>query len=282
MWSSRPRKPEENIYTLLLVVNEEKPLSPIVNISVPYPFCHKVQRVVVVSKPSRTVTSILRCCQCCVAGQRKKGFLTAQLRPLQPWLPSQQAQSSLPSAATTKSSSNQFKTNLMTRLCERQFQFIHLCPFPPTQADKPTPSMSESSCKRPSCCCIVMTVVAVIIIAISAPIASQLLSGDTTITPGDNAPGSIMDLHKSMIDCMSLLSFSSTSGAEESVPTWLLIATICGAATISIFGYMYHKKIRLPRRRTRREEQRLESARNERNQAFLEKMMRDGSNPSPI
>ena len=99
-----------------------------------------------------------------------------------------------------------------------------------------------------------MTVVAVIIVAISAPIASQLLSGDTTIPPG----------------------------AEESVPTWLLIATICGAATIGIFGYMYHKKIRLPRRRTRREEQRLERARNERNQAFLEKMMRDGSNPSPI
>ena len=92
-----------------------------------------------------------------------------------------------------------------------------------------------------------------------------------------------MDLHKSIIDKMSLLSFSQeTSGAEGSVPTWLLTAIICGAATVGILAYIYHKKIRLPRRRSRREEQRLERARNERNQAFLEKMMREGSNPSPI
>ena len=72
---TRPRKPEENIYILLLVVNEEIiPLNPVevVNISVPYPFCHYIQRVVVVSQPSRTVTPILRCCQCCVAGQMSK------------------------------------------------------------------------------------------------------------------------------------------------------------------------------------------------------------------
>ena len=72
---TRPRKPEENIYILLLVMNEGKiPLNlvEVVNISVPYPFCHKIQRVVVVSKPSRTVTPILRCCQCCVAGQMSK------------------------------------------------------------------------------------------------------------------------------------------------------------------------------------------------------------------
>ena len=72
---TRPRKPEENIYTLFLVVNDEIiPLNPveIVNISVPYPFCHYIQRVVVVSQPSRIVTPILRCCQRCVAWQMSK------------------------------------------------------------------------------------------------------------------------------------------------------------------------------------------------------------------
>ena len=54
-----------------------------------------------------------------------------------------------------------------------------------------------------------------------------------------------MDLHKSMIDKMSLLSFSQeTSGAEGSTPTWLLTAIICGAATVGILAYLYHKKIR--------------------------------------
>ena len=92
-----------------------------------------------------------------------------------------------------------------------------------------------------------------------------------------------MDLHKSMIDKMSLLSFSQeTSGADGSTPTWLLTAIICGAATVGILAYFYHKKIRLPRKRSRREEQRLERARNDRNQAFLERLMREGSNPSPF
>ena len=48
---TRPRKPDENIYTLFLVVNEEIiPLNPVevVNISVPYPLGHNIQRVVVV------------------------------------------------------------------------------------------------------------------------------------------------------------------------------------------------------------------------------------------
>ena len=72
---NRPRQHDENIYTLYLVVNKEViPLDPVevVNISVPFPFCHYIQRVVVVSEPNRVVTPILRCCQRCVAWQMSK------------------------------------------------------------------------------------------------------------------------------------------------------------------------------------------------------------------
>ena len=142
--------------------------------------------------------------------------------------------------------------------------------------------MSDSStCKQPPCCCcIATTVVVTIIFAICAPLAAQLLSGETPIPPGETGP---MDLHKSMIDKMSLLSFSQeTSGSEGSTPTWLLTAIFCGATTVGILAYLYHKKIRHPRRRSRREEQRIERERNDRNQAFLERLMRDEGNPPPV
>ena len=70
-----PRNQDENIYTLYLVVNKDViPLDPseVVNISVPFPFCHYVQRVVVVSEPNRAVTPILRCSQRCVAWEMSK------------------------------------------------------------------------------------------------------------------------------------------------------------------------------------------------------------------
>ena len=72
---NRPRNHDENIYTLYLVVNKEViPLDPIevVYVSVPFPFCHYIQRVVVVSEPNRVVTPVLRCCQRCVAWQMSK------------------------------------------------------------------------------------------------------------------------------------------------------------------------------------------------------------------
>ena len=72
---NRPRNQDENIYTLYLVVNKDViPLDPseVVNVSVPFPFCHYVQRVVVVSEPNRAVTPILRCCQRCVAWKMSK------------------------------------------------------------------------------------------------------------------------------------------------------------------------------------------------------------------
>ena len=71
----RPRNEDENIYTLYLVVNKNVILldpSEIVNVSVPFPFCHYVQRVVVVSEPNRAVTPILRCSQRSVAREMAK------------------------------------------------------------------------------------------------------------------------------------------------------------------------------------------------------------------
>ena len=141
--------------------------------------------------------------------------------------------------------------------------------------------MSDSStCKRTPCCCYIAAMVAVFIIfAISAPLAAQLLSGETPIPPGETGP---IDLHKSMVDKMSLLSFSQeTSGSEGSTPTWILVIIFCGASMVFTLAYLYHQKVRLPRRRSTREEQRIERERNDRNMAFLERLMRDEGNPPP-
>ena len=46
--------------------------SLVVDISVPYPFCHKVQRITVVSKSNHAVVPVLRCCQCCLSAPMSK------------------------------------------------------------------------------------------------------------------------------------------------------------------------------------------------------------------
>ena len=85
-----------------------------------------------------------------------------------------------------------------------------------------------------------------------------------------------------MVDKMSLLSFSQeTSGSEGSTPTWILVIIFCGASMVFTLAYLYHQKVRLPRRRSTREEQRIERERNDRNTAFLERLMRDEGNPPP-
>ena len=71
----RPRNEDEDIYTLYLIVNKNViPLdhSEIINVSVPFPFCHYVVRVVVVSEPNRAVTPVLRCAQRSVAREMAK------------------------------------------------------------------------------------------------------------------------------------------------------------------------------------------------------------------
>ena len=126
--------------------------------------------------------------------------------------------------------------------------------------------------------------VLLITIAIAIPTASHLLSEDPTIPTGEAVPGSILDLHKSLIDRLSLLSFSESSGGGEdsASSTWILIILLIGVAVVSTLRYLYHRKIKLPRKRAQRESEREERARNERNQAFLESpMARAGTNPTP-
>ena len=71
----RPKNEDEDIYTLYLIVNKNViPVdrSEIINVSVPFLFCHYVKRVVVVSEPNRAVTPILRCSQRSVAREMAK------------------------------------------------------------------------------------------------------------------------------------------------------------------------------------------------------------------
>ena len=71
----RPKNEDEDIYTLYLIVNKNViplDLSEIINVSVPFPFCHYVVRVVVVSETNRAVTPVLRCAQRSVAREMAK------------------------------------------------------------------------------------------------------------------------------------------------------------------------------------------------------------------
>ena len=141
---------------------------------------------------------------------------------------------------------------------------------------------SSTCCKRtPSCCCVVATLVIVATLAIGAPLATQLMSEDTTIPPGATGP---IDIHKSLVDQMSLLSISQ-EGSEGSeglaTSTWVLLIILCAFSLIFAIGYLYHQKIRLPKRRSAREEDRAERERNARNMAFLERLMQNENNPHP-
>ena len=142
---------------------------------------------------------------------------------------------------------------------------------------------SSTCCKRtPSCCCVVATLVIVATLAIGAPLATQLMSEDTTIPPGATGP---IDIHKSLVDQMSLLSISQ-EGSEGSegfaTSTWVLIIILCAFSLIFAIGYLYHQKIRLPKRRSAREEDRVQRERNARNMAFLERLMQNENNPHPV
>ena len=59
----RPKNEDEDLYTLYLIINKNviaSDPSEVINVSVPWPFCHFVVRVVVVSE-TRAATPILRC-----------------------------------------------------------------------------------------------------------------------------------------------------------------------------------------------------------------------------
>ena len=61
-----------------------------------------------------------------------------------------------------------------------------------------------------------------------------------------------------------------------------MLLIILGASLL-IFGagYVHHVKIRLPKRREAREMDRIQRERNDRNTAFLERLMQNENNPPP-
>ena len=141
---------------------------------------------------------------------------------------------------------------------------------------------STTCCKRtPSCCCVITSLVIFATMAIGIPLATQMMNNDPIIPPGASGP---IDIHKSLVDQMSLLSISQegTEGEGLATSTWFLL--IVFGATILIFGtgYAYHIKFRLPKRRIARESDRVQRERDDRNTAFLERLMQNQDNPSPI
>ena len=141
---------------------------------------------------------------------------------------------------------------------------------------------SSSCCKRtPSCCCLITIMVILATMAIGIPLATQMMDNDPIIPPGASGP---IDIHKSLIDQMSLLSISQEGSEGEGMATSTLLLLIVFGATIIIFstGYAYHVKFRLPKRRIARETERVQRERNERNTAFIERLMENQGNPSPV
>ena len=141
---------------------------------------------------------------------------------------------------------------------------------------------STTCCKRtPSCCCAISALVILVIFAIGIPLATQMMDSDPIIPPGASGP---IDIHKSLIDQMSLLSISQegSEGEGMATSTWLLLIVFGATIIILSTGYAYHVKCRLPKRRIARETERVQRERNERNTAFIERLMENQGNPSPV
>ena len=141
---------------------------------------------------------------------------------------------------------------------------------------------STTCCKRtPSCCCVITTLVIFATMAIGIPLATQMMNNDPIIPPGASGP---IDIHKSLIDQMSLLSISQegSEGEGMATSTWLLLLVFGATIIILSTGYAYHVKCRLPKRRIARETERVQRERNERNTAFIERLMENQGNPSPV
>ena len=150
---------------------------------------------------------------------------------------------------------------------------------------QPQSTMPDSStcCKRtPSCCCFITILVILATMAIGIPLATQMMNNDPIIPPGASGP---IDIHKSLVDKMSLLNISQegTEGSEGlATSTWLLLIILGASLLIFGAGYVHHVKIRLPKRREARELDRIQRERNDRNTAFLERLMLNQNNPPPV
>ena len=153
--------------------------------------------------------------------------------------------------------------------------------FPGQQQQSNMPD-STTCCKRtPTCCCAISALVILVISAFSIPLATQMMGSDPVIPPGASGP---IDIHKSLIDQMSLLSISQegSEGEGMATSTWLLLLVFGATIIILSTGYAYHVKCRLPKRRIARETERVQRERNERNTAFIERLMENQGNPSPV
>ena len=152
----------------------------------------------------------------------------------------------------------------------------------PGQPQSTMPDSSTCGKRTPSCCCFITILVILATMAISIPLATQMMNNDPTIPPGASGP---IDIHKSLVDQMSLLSISQ-EGSEGSeglaTSTWLLLIIFGASLLIFGTGYVHHVKIRLPKRRAAREMDRIQRERNDRNTAFLERLMQNENNPPPV
>ena len=127
-------------------------------------------------------------------------------------------------------------------------------------------------CKKPSCCCLMAISIVGILMIGTLAMVTFFNSDEPVITGG---PDDIIDAHKSIFEQISLLSLSNQSGADSWKWVGLLVATM----TILAAGYyVYHRKIKLPKRRAAREDARNRQIQDARQQEFILSLM---NQPSP-
>ena len=151
----------------------------------------------------------------------------------------------------------------------------------PGQQQQPNMSDNATCCKRtPTCFCAICALVILVISAFCIPLATQMMGSDPVIPSGASGP---IDVHKSLIDRMSLLSISQegSEGEGMATSTWILLLVFGVTIIFSCTGYAYHLKCRLPKRRIARETERAQRERNERNTAFIERLM-ENQGISPV
>ena len=156
----------------------------------------------------------------------------------------------------------------------------------PGRQQQPSPAqldMSNNGCcnKSPVCFCAICAILVIVLIAaFCIPLATQFMDSDPTIPPGASGP---IDIHKSLIDRMSLLNISQEGSEGEGIAssTWILLLVFGFTIIFSCTGYAYHLKCRLPKRRIARETERVQRERNERNTAFIERLM-ENQGISPV
>ena len=129
-------------------------------------------------------------------------------------------------------------------------------------------------CKKPSCCCLGVSVSGLAVILIAIATSVHFLSSDEPNPSG--GPGSIYDVHKSIVEQISLLNLANQSGGGIS---WTWAGGAIAVLSALAFGYyMYHRKIKLPRRRRARDMARDLQNQDDRQREFIMNLM---NRPSP-